>query len=93
MVISVCALFLCLNWHGNCTWLQRVFQAVSENSFGIYLLHMMPALVLRVWLPVWFPWLYSQGGNVLAAAVIIAICVPISMLIRRIPLIRWLLKP
>jgi hypothetical protein len=54
---------------------------------------MMPALVLRVWLPVWFPWLYSQGGNVLAAAVIIAICVPISMLIRRIPLIRWLLKP
>ena len=93
MVISVCALFLCLNWQGNCTWLQRVFQVVSENSFGIYLLHMMPALVLRVWLPVWFPWLYSQGGNVLAAAVIIAICVPISMLIRRIPLIRWLLKP
>ena len=54
---------------------------------------MMPVLVLRVWLPVWFPWLCNQGGNVLVAAVIIAVCVPISMLIRRTPLIRWLLKP
>ena len=93
LVVSVCALFLCLNWQGGCAWLQRVLRTVSENSFGIYLLHMMPVLVLRVWLPVWFPWLCNQGGNVLVAAVIIAVCVPISMLIRRTPLIRWLLKP
>ena len=93
VIISICALFLCLNWQGSCGWLQRVFRIVSENSFGIYLLHMMLALVLRVWLPVWFPWLHNQAGNVLAAAVVVAICVPISMLIRRIPLVRWLLKP
>ena len=92
-VISICGLLLCLNWQGRISGLQRVFRIVSENSFGIYLLHMMLALVLRVWLPVWFPWLRNQGGNVLAAAAVIAICIPISMGMRRIPLIRWLLKP
>ena len=62
-IISICALFLCLNWQGSPAGLQRVFRTVSENSFGIYLMHMMPVLVLRVYLPVWFPWLYSQGGQ------------------------------
>ena len=56
-------------------------------------MHMMIVLVLRVWIPVRFPWLHNQGGNLLAAAAVLAILVPVSMLIRRIPLIRWLLKP
>ena len=92
-LISVCALLLCLNWQGGVPWLQRLFRTVSENSFGIYLLHMTPVLVLRVYLPVYTPWLRNQGGNVLAAAAVIALCVAVSALIRKIPGVRWLLKP
>ena len=65
----------------------RVIKYISANTPGIYFLHMIPIRLTM-------PWILQQEAlcnfpiNILYALLVIAVCVPVSMLMKKIPVLR-----
>lgn len=65
----------------------RVVKSISANTLGIYFLHMIPIRLTM-------PWILQQEAlcnfpfNILYAFLVIAVCVPVSMLLKKIPVLR-----
>ena len=92
VIMTVSAFLLCMNYRGQHRLPARLLQVVSGCSLGVYFLHMLVLLPLKPFVQAHMHWLCNLPGNVLLGLVVTAICVLVTLLIRRIPLLRQLLK-
>ena len=92
LVMTLCVVLLCLEYQGLHSVPCRLVRTVSEHTLGIYFLHMIILLPLKVYMWAHLRWLCNLPGNILVGAAVTAVCVLISMGIRKIPGIRYLLQ-
>lgn len=90
-LISVFVIVLCGNYQG-----KRLFPAirlVSKNTLGIYFLHMGTAVLYPYGQKLQdIPLLFNAPANVLMAAAAMAVCLGITLILRKIPVLRKLVS-
>lgn len=90
-LITLCIIVLCANYQG--TWKPgaKLLQRVSSNTMGIYLIHMCIIYTFKEKLLTIGP-LNNFPMNIVIALVLTVVCLGITMLLRRIPVIRKLVS-
>lgn len=93
LLMTVCLVVLCANYKGKRGW--KLFRLISVNTLGIYFLHLgkIPYhILLRFNVKELIPTLYNLPGNMLLAAAVLGACLIITMIMKRIPLLRRLVS-
>ena len=90
-LITLCMAVLLANYRGENPKFAKVLKWISVNTLGVYFIHMA----------VIYPWkeqlcaikpLYNLPCNLICAALVLALCTAITALLKKIPLIRYLVS-
>ena len=90
LLFSIMGLFLlCSHIPMNCSFVNKILASIGDNTMGIYLLHRMMILLANRWFPAGSQSLFLRIAMSFA---ILLVCWGITVLIRKIPKVSFLVK-
>lgn len=97
LIATVSIFLLSLNWQRD----NIIFRTISRNTLGIYLIHMLIIYALTTWFNTFImqytsplssmPFIISFIGVIIYAAIVLVISLNITSIIKRVPIIRYML--
>ena len=89
LINVICIYSLCLKYKGNNKFLNNIFYIISSNTLGIYFIHLLFIQLFRPYVEK-MTILSNVPGNIIYSLIILIISLGVTLIIKKIPLIKRL---